>query len=160
MSTKTRSGVATAIWLVIVAGAFLLGRFSNPGGDPPDAPVQLVPVPVENKLDAPPISVLTKLPQRFKNIKPDMGEADVFKMLGLDQYSDYLSMCYKFQMGGGGSNHKTYLLPGGQQLEFRDWMGNNPECLLYVPGMSESISAKIGEQVTNMAGFHEFINGL
>jgi len=106
-----------------------------------------------------PSSILQQLELRFQEIQPTMGEADVLETLRLDTCSKYLANHHSFQMGGGGYNHKIYVLnPDGHVLEFRDFMGNFPACILHLPGNRNVKTAEIGELVSDMAGFFEYMN--
>ena len=106
-----------------------------------------------------PKQVVEKLEKRFDGMQNPIGESDVLKALKLDLYPEYLQDNFEFMMGGGGCDHKIYTLsPEGHRLEFRDFMGNFPECLLHLPGAAAPKTIGISETVSEMPGFHEFLN--
>jgi len=105
-----------------------------------------------------PSNILQQLEMRFQEIHPTMGEADVLETLRLDTYSKYLADHHRFQMDGGGHNHKFYVLPDGYRLEFKDWLGHGTECILQFPGNPNAKTARISERVSDMAGFYEYLN--
>lgn len=106
-----------------------------------------------------PRDILSALELRFKEIQPTMCELAVLEALDLNEYKTYLSDHYTFQMTGGGSNHKIFGLgSSGHQLEFRDFMGNFPECILHLPEKRDAMAVEIGERVSEMAGFHQYLN--
>ena len=107
-----------------------------------------------------PSGVLDTLQARFLDIQPTMREDDVLSALGLDRFNYFLQNNYHFQMDGAGGNHKTYALDdeSGYQLEFYDFMGRNPKCMLHAAGVQQVTSAPIGQRVTDMAGFDKYLN--
>jgi hypothetical protein len=106
-----------------------------------------------------PQRVLWELELRFEEIRPTMGEKEVLKTLRLDNYPKYLSEHHKFIYGGGGTNRKIYILSdSGHELEFRDFMGARAECILHLPEKGKAMETKIGQPVSLMDGWHEFMN--
>ena len=61
-------------------------------------------------------------------------------------------------MAEGATTKFTPFPPKGIDLEFRDFMGNFPECLLHLPGAAAPKTIGISETVSEMPGFHEFLN--
>ena len=104
-----------------------------------------------------PDRVLGKLEVRFDQLQPAMDESEVLQTLRLHRYKKYLASNHSFMMTGGGHNLKVYVLsPEGHRLEFRDFMGNSPCCILHLPGRPEAKSAPIGQLVSQMSGFMNF----
>ena len=105
-----------------------------------------------------PKDVLEKLEKRFDQMQNPLGESDVLKSLQLDKHPEYLQNNFEFMMGGGGYNHKMYTLsPEGHRLEFRDFMGNIPECILHLPAAKPK-TIGINETVSEMPGYYKFLN--
>lgn len=106
-----------------------------------------------------PTSVLESLALKFSDIQQTMTEDQVLSVLELDGFRSYLEKHYRFQLNGGGGNRKTYTLDAsGYELEFYDFFGNNPICILHVPGKREIATARIGQVVPEMEGFNQFLN--
>ena len=106
-----------------------------------------------------PSGVLDSLQARFSAIQPTMQEDDVLTTLGLERFKYVLKNNYRFQMDGAGGNRKTYALDeSGHELEFYDFLGNNPKCILHTPGKRAVASAQIGQRITEMEGFGKYLN--
>lgn len=106
-----------------------------------------------------PSGVLDSLEARFLDIQPTMQEDDVLTTLGLERFKYFLKNNCRFQMDGAGGNHKTYALDeSGHELEFYDFLGINPTCILHAPGKRTVASAKIGQRIAEMAGFDKYLN--
>ena len=96
----------------------------------------------------PPSHILMQLESKFGLIKPTMSELEVLETLGLQKYSHFLNSHCNYAMGGGGYNHKIYELgEEGYQLEFRDFMGNQPECILHKPNKPSAITTQVSQSV-------------